>query len=194
LLLLNDATIPEDISTIPRVTVSTCIATKRAAGEFIEKEPVDEYGALCPTDSLNEQVLAELQPIADCRIYLDSTASDTFGSISGGNVEDKRVVKCQLTDSWLLIRSEVEDIGEHAHVFQVDNAEDPVPTAKLKYPVPGTGSKLGAYMVGLAMSGVDRCILFARALTLDFSIGSAVLLQDSIRKSFFCWRKLTMVS
>ena len=118
LLLLNDAPVPEDVSKIPRISVSTCVATSSGTGDFNEQDPVDQYGAICPTDSLPAQVVGTMQPVSDCRIYLDSTCHDTFGSILGGQLANKRIVRCHLNPQWVLLRSSVENVDEeHAHVF-----------------------------------------------------------------------------
>ena len=117
LLLLNNAELPRKLSQVPRVTVSICIATRRD-GTFIEEDPVDEYGALCPTDSMLDQILAEMTPVVDCRVYLDATSSETFGSILGDSLDKKRIVRCHVSGNWLLLSSKVEHIqGNAAELF-----------------------------------------------------------------------------
>jgi len=126
LLLLNDAPLPEDISKIPRITVSTCIATRRQ-GNFIEQNPEDEYGAICPSDSLHEQALGEQHPISDCRVYLETTTT-CFGAVMGGNLANKRIIRCRIDDTWLLLRFSVDDVDEeHAHVFETNSDNDDKP-------------------------------------------------------------------
>jgi len=123
LLLLNDAPLPEDISKIPRITVSTCIATRRQ-GNFVEQNPEDEYGAICPSDSLHEQALGEQHPTTDCRVYLETTTTDTFG-VMGGTLANKRIIRCQVDDAWVLLRFSVDDVDEeHAHVFETTSDSD----------------------------------------------------------------------
>lgn len=125
MLLLNDAPLPKNVSQVPRVTVSACVASQRGEdGEFIEQDPLDVYGAMSPTDSMREQVLGEMTPIQDCRVYLDATATETFGTVLGGNMTNKRIVRCRLTDHWLLINSKIERIKEKdAKIFRVGDEE-----------------------------------------------------------------------
>jgi len=79
---------------------------------------------MCPTDSMQEQVLGEMTPIQDCRVYLDATASETFGSVLGGSMANKRIVRCRLTDHWLLIKSKIDRIKDKdAKIFDVEDED-----------------------------------------------------------------------
>ena len=159
LLILNNAELPQKLSQVPRVTVSICIATRRD-GKFIEEDPIDEYGALCPTDSMLDQILAEMTPVVDCRVYLDATSSETFGSILGDSLDKKRIIRCHVSSNWLLLSAKVERIEDNAaELFDVadegsdwlvvdDNgsssADDAVPDEKPVAARVGTSSeKLG---------------------------------------------------
>lgn len=113
LLILNNAELPRKLSQVPRVTVSICVATRRD-GNFIEEDPIDEYGALCPTDSMLDQILAEMTPVVDCRVYLDATSSETFGAILGDSLDKKRIIHCHVSGNWLLLSAKVEPIKDDA--------------------------------------------------------------------------------
>lgn len=117
LLLLNNTELPDSIEQIPRISVSICVATELENRGFVETNPLDVYGALCPADSFQQQIMAEMQPLSNCRIFLDSSISTSFGSLFGGSLENKYILRCILTDSWMLIRSLELNVQDHSNLF-----------------------------------------------------------------------------
>ena len=154
LLILNDSPLPPKLSQVPRVTVSTCVATRRD-GSYIEEDPLDEYGAVCPTDSMLDQVLGEMTPIAECRVFLDATASETFGSILGGDVKKKLIVRCRLSKNWLLISDSAESVGDKAAALfssseDIDWSAGPKDNQKV---APSNGGAVRTKEITIARSG-----------------------------------------